>query len=244
MPRETGTIAGNDMTPEEVVDAALETKCDSISYTYTEPTIFMEYAVDTMKLARKKGLGGVFVSNGYTTARAFDEAGILPDANNVDLKAFTDGFYKKVCGARLEPVIETLKYLVKNGVWVEVTTLIIPGYNDKPEELQEAAGFIKRELGDFVPWHLSRFHPDYKLTNAPPTPAETLHKAYEIGKNVGLKYVYLGNVPHEDGENTRCPKCSQLLIKREGFRVVENKIKNGKCPACATKIEGVWGQAD
>jgi len=156
------------------------------------------------------------------------------------LKSFSDEFYKKVCGARLEPVLETLKYLVKKKVWVEVTTLVIPGHNDSPDELKQIAEFIAGELGDFVPWHVSRFHPDYKLTDAPPTPIETLDKAYEIGKEAGLKYVYSGNVPHEESENTSCPNCGELLIERHGYSVSENNLKEGRCPACTTKIEGNW----
>lgn len=234
-----GEIVGREMPPEEVVETAIQNRCSSISYTYTEPTIFMEYAVDTMKIARKRGLGNVFVSNGYTTAQAFDEAGILPDANNVDLKAFTEKFYREICGARLEPVLDTLKYLVKKKVWVEVTTLIIPGYNDSPKELKQIAEFIRGELGDFVPWHISRYHPDYKM-NAPGTPIETMRAAYDIGLHAGLKYVYAGNIPHEDSENTHCPNCSELLIERYGFNVARNKLADGKCPACTTKIEGVW----
>jgi pyruvate formate lyase activating enzyme len=199
----------------------------------------MEYAADTMKLARERGLGNVFVSNGYTTTQAFDEAGILPDANNVDLKAFTERFYREVCGARLEPVLETLKYLVKKNVWVEVTTLIIPGYNDSPKELKQIAEFIKNELGDFVPWHVSRYHPDYKL-RAPATPVEKLREAYDIGLQAGLKYVYSGNIPHEDSENTHCPNCGELLVERYGYNIARNKITGGKCPACTEKIDGVW----
>jgi len=234
-----GEIVGREMPPEEVVETTIQNKCASVSYTYTEPTIFMEYAADTMKLARERGLGNVFVSNGYTTTQAFDEAGILPDANNVDLKAFTERFYREVCGARLEPVLETLKYLVKKNVWVEVTTLIIPGYNDSPKELKQIAEFIKNELGDFVPWHVSRYHPDYKL-RAPATPVEKLREAYDIGLQAGLKYVYSGNIPHEDSENTQCPNCGELIVERYGYNIARNKITGGKCPACTEKIDGVW----
>jgi len=240
-PKEGGEIVGREMPPEEVVDAAAKANCASISYTYTEPTVFMEYAVDTLKLAKEKGIGSCFVSNGYTTTQAFDEAGVLPDADNVDLKAYSEKFYQEVCGARLEPVLETLKYLVKKKVWVEVTTLIIPGYNDSVGELRQIAEFISGELGDFVPWHVSRFHPDYKLKDAPATPLETLHEAYRIGKDVGLKFVYSGNTPHEESENTFCPDCGALVIERYGFSAIKNNLSDGKCPECTTKIEGIWG---
>ena len=238
--KEGGEIAGRNLPPEKVVEGALASGCASIAYTYTEPTVFMEYAVDCMKLARKEGLGGVFVSNGYTTIESYEEAEALPDAANIDLKAFTEKFYKEVCGAKLEPVLETLKYLVKKNVWIEVTTLIIPGYNDSKEELGQIASFIAGELGDFVPWHVSRFHPDFKLMDAPTTPVEKLREAVELGREAGLKFIYSGNIPHEESENTRCPKCGEVLIERLGYSIQKNNLREGACPKCVAPVDGVW----
>jgi pyruvate formate lyase activating enzyme len=239
-PKEGGLIEGEDIMPEEIVEAAVRTRCKSISYTYTEPTIFMEYALDTSKLAVQKGLKNVFVSNGYMTEDAIEAVSPYLHADNVDLKAFTDKFYRDVCGASLEPVLSTLKSLVRRKVWVEVTTLIIPTLNDDRNELKQIAQFIKGELGDFVPWHVSSFHPDYKLTSLPPTDALIIRDAVRIGKEEGLKYVYAGNVPHGDYENTYCPKCGKLLIERHGFKVSNIHITCGKCGFCNEGIEGVW----
>lgn len=231
-------IAGKDMLPEEIVESAIRTSCKSIAYTYTEPTIFFEYAEDTAMIAEKKGLGNVFVTNGFMTPECLDHAKWL-NAANVDLKSFNDEFYKKVCGARLEPVLKSLRGMVKRGIWVEITTLVVPTENDSPDELTQIAGFIKDELGDFVPWHVSRFHPDYKLGDLASTPIETIRKARDIGLEIGLKYVYAGNIPHENAENTYCPDCGTLLIERVGYNVVNNNIIRGKCSKCSAVIEGV-----
>jgi pyruvate formate lyase activating enzyme len=239
MPRVEGRIVGEEVTPDEVVHEALKDKCKSISYTYTEPTIYMEYALDTAVAAGEKHLLNVFVSNGYMSPDAIRLIGPHLDADNVDLKSFSDKFYREVCGAKLEPVLETLKTLVKQGVWVEVTTLIIPSLNDGKEELRQIAEFMRQELGSHVPWHVSAFHPDYRLKDLPPTQAKALEAAVEIGKEAGLKYVYAGNVPHGRYENTYCPGCGELLIERHGFTVASNMLKDGRC-ACGQKIEGVW----
>ncbi len=233
-----GDIVGAEMPPDRVVENALENRCESVSYTYTEPTIFFEYAHDTAKIAREHGLGNVFVSNGYMTPESVDAASKFVDADNVDLKSFSDRFYRERCGGSLEPVLETLRGLVKKGVWVEVTTLVIPKINDSGGELTQIAEFIKNELGDHVPWHISRFHPDYKLLDAKPTPLEAIHKAWRIGKDVGLKYVYPGNIPHEETENTNCFNCGEVLIERYGFNVIKKNIKDSKCPACGAKVDG------
>lgn len=231
-------IVGREMSPEEIAESATGTGCQSIAYTYTEPTIFFEYAQDTAKIARKRGLGNVFVTNGFMTPECLDHAKWL-DAANVDLKSFSDEFYRKVCGARLEPVLESLKGMVKRGIWVEVTTLIVPTKNDSEEELRQIAEFIKNELGTFVPWHVSRFHPDYKLTDLRATPIETIKRAREIGLETGLRYVYSGNVPHENAENTYCYNCDELLIERYGFNVARNNVEDSRCPSCKVKIDGV-----
>ena len=234
-----GLIVGETATAENEVAAAIKGKCKSIAYTYTEPTIFFEFAYETAKLASERGLKNVFVTNGYMTAEALDMIAPFLDAANVDLKAFTDGYYKKQCGARLAYVQDTLRQMKARGIFVEVTTLIVPGLNDDPQELAQLAAFIVDELGPDTPWHISRFHPTYKLTDRPPTPVETLKKAYAIGRKFGLKYVYTGNVPGEESEHTYCPGCDEKIIDRRGFRIANYHIMAGKCAFCQTVIDGV-----
>ena len=228
---------GDHLTPEDIVKNTISAKCKSIAYTYTEPTIFFEYAYDTAKLANKKGIYNVFVTNGFMTKSAIDEISPYLDAANVDLKSFNNNFYKKFCKARLEPVLENIAYMKKKGIWVEVTTLLIPGENDSKEELTQIAEFIAGVSKD-IPWHISRFHPQYQMTDTAPTPMEVLKKAYDIGKKAGLQYVYLGNVL--EGNDTACPKCGSILIERMLFNVKKIDIKNNKCIHCRTKISGVW----
>jgi len=235
-----GRIAGDFFTPQNVVAAALEGRCQTIAYTYTEPTIYFEFAYDTAKLAAEKGIRNVFVTNGYMTEEALQMIHPFLDAANVDLKAFTEEFYMKTCKARLVHVKETLKRMKSLGIFVEVTTLIIPGLNDDRRELENLAAFLVDALGAETPWHISRFHPTYKLTDHPPTPVETLIRARDIGIKAGLRYVYIGNVPGENGEKTFCYRCNGLLIDRWGFYVQDNRIKNGKCPDCGAAIDGVW----
>jgi pyruvate formate lyase activating enzyme len=223
---------------KEVVRQALLNDCQSISYTYTEPTIFFEYAYDTARLAKESGLRNNFVTNGFMTGEALETIKPYLDAANVDLKFFREESYQKICKARLQPVLESISKMRELGIWVEVTTLVIPGLNDSEEELRDIARFLASVDRD-IPWHLSRFHPDYEYTQAPPTPVATLRKAREIGKAEGLNYVYLGNVWGE-GEDTHCPNCGQLLISREGFWVKSNLIKDGHCPKCGYKIAGVF----
>jgi pyruvate formate lyase activating enzyme len=238
MPREAQRIVGFDLAPEEAVKRALGAGCSSISYTYTEPTIYFEYALDVAKLAREKGLLNVFVTNGYMTQEALAAFHPFLDAANVDLKAATDEFYRRICGARVEPVRESIRAMRRLGIWVEVTTLIIPGLNDDPEGLREIARFLL-SVGPEVPWHVSAFHPTYRLTDRPRTPVDTLRRAREIGLKEGLRFVYSGNVPGEEGENTSCPACGEGLIRRFGFRVLENRIRQGRCPECGTAVEGL-----
>ncbi len=235
-----GRILGEDATPEAVVEAALRHHCASISYTYTEPTVYFEFALDTARRAHARGLKNVFVTNGYMTRDALDKIHPYLDAANVDLKAFRDGFYKKQCGARLEPVKASLVHMKSLGIFVEVTTLLIPGLNDDPGQLKDLTAFLVDSLGPETPWHVSRFHPTYRLTDRPVTPIQSLTTARRIGQEAGLKYVYLGNVPGQDGEKTFCPTCKMLLIDRWGFRVERNVLDAGRCPQCQTVIEGVW----
>ncbi|GBC63312.1 AmmeMemoRadiSam system radical SAM enzyme [Desulfonema ishimotonii] len=239
MPSDYGNIMGKTVTPEAVVADALKENCRSIAYTYTEPTVYFEFAFETAKRAHEKGLKNVFVSNGYMTPEALKMIRPYLDGANIDLKAFTDEFYRKQCGARLEPVKATLKGMRAAGIFIEVTTLIIPGLNDDPEELTQLAGFIASELGTETPWHISRFHPTYKMTDRPVTPLETLMAASEIGKAAGLKYVYMGNVPGQGGENTICHQCGETVIERLGFQVRANRLKDGRCPDCGAEIHGI-----
>jgi pyruvate formate lyase activating enzyme len=233
-----GRIIGEELLPEKIVTEARSRGCRSIAYTYTEPTIFFEYAYDTAKLAYKEGIKNVFVTNGYTSSEAIREIAPFLDAANVDLKGFSEDFYHKVCGAKLQPVLDNIRLYRELGIWVEVTTLIIPGYSDDEEQLRGIAEFIK-SIGEDIPWNVTAFYPAYKLLDVPPTPVESLRKAREIGKKAGLRYVYEGNVPGEGGENTYCHKCGELLIKRYGYEILDNRLIDGKCPKCKTLIDGV-----
>jgi pyruvate formate lyase activating enzyme len=234
-----GAILGSSSSPEAVVAEALAQDCQSIAYTYTEPTVYFEFALETSRLAHARGLKNVFVTNGFMSREALEMAAPYLDAANVDLKAFSDEFYKTRCSAKLEPVKDTLRRMKALNIWVEVTTLIIPGLNDDPEELGSLAAFIAEDLGPETPWHISRFHPTYKLTDRPPTPVATLSMAHEIGKRAGLYYVYMGNVPGQGGESTYCHQCGALLIERLGFFVRDNAIQQDRCPQCRTKVHGI-----
>ncbi len=234
-----GMILGETTTPDEVVAQAKNTGCQSIAYTYTEPTIYFEMAYDTAKIAHADGLLNVFVTNGYMTDKAIDMIQPYLDAANVDLKAFQEKSYQRICGAKLAPVKETLKYLKAVGVWVEVTTLIVPEFNDDQVELTAIAEFIATELGPETPWHVSRFHPTYKMLDRAATPIETVLTARKIGLGAGLKYVYSGNIPGYGGEDTICPQCRQVVIGRQGFRITHNQVENGRCKHCLTPIDGL-----
>jgi len=239
LPKERGIIVGQDVSPEEIVSAAKLSNCESIAYTYSEPTIFFEYAYDIAKHAKKEGIKNVFVTNGYITPEALQEISPYLDAANIDLKSFSDDFYRKNCGARLKPVLDSIRLYKSLGIWIEITTLIIPTLNDSEEELRKIAEFIKNEVGEETPWHITQFHPTYKLIDLPRTPVTILRKAREIGLEAGLRYVYEGNVPGENGENTYCHNCGKLLIRRFGYSIQENKIKNSACTYCGTKIDGL-----
>jgi pyruvate formate lyase activating enzyme len=234
-----GEIIGQPRSPEDIVAAAIESQSASISYTYTEPTIFLEFAQDTARLARVRGLRNVFVSNGFMTEPSAKALAEVIDADNVDLKSFREDHYRKVCKARLQPVLDTIVRLKQLGVWVEVTTLVIPGLNDATEELTDIAQFIKGvDVG--MPWHVSAFYPTYKMLDRPRTPVATLLKAREIGLQAGLRYVYTGNIPGQGGESTSCYDCGELLIDRVGFLIRGYHLKDGKCPKCQAEIDGVW----
>ncbi|MFN3301772.1 MAG: AmmeMemoRadiSam system radical SAM enzyme [Patescibacteria group bacterium] len=237
MPRDTnGQILGEEISPKEIVNLAKKNNLLSISYTYTEPTIFLEFAFETMKLAKKEGLKNNWVTNGYMSKKTLELIGPYLDAANVDLKFFQNDLYQKVCGAKLQPVLDSLKWMKKNKIWVEVTTLVIPGYTEIGSQFEDIANFIKNELGSETPWHISRFYPAYKMIDVSPTPTEIIYRAYEIGKKIGLKYVYAGNLPGDSRENTYCPKCGELNIKRIGYDI-ERFDKNGKCRKCNENLD-------
>ncbi|MCD4742243.1 MAG: AmmeMemoRadiSam system radical SAM enzyme [Desulfobacteraceae bacterium] len=239
MPCDRGVINGADIFPKDIVSQALRAECDSIAYTYTEPTIYFELALETAKIAHQKNLLNIFVTNGFMSGIVIEEIAPYLDAANVDLKAFNDKFYQKYCKARLEPVKENLKLMKSLGIIVEVTTLLIPGLNDSPKELEQLACFIKEDLGQETPWHISRFHPCYQMNDYPATPTETLETAYKIGKGAGLYHVYAGNAPHLGLEDTYCHSCGTLLVKRAGYNTDSN-IKEGKCPNCTTPVYGIY----
>lgn len=227
-------------TPDKIVSAAKLSGCKSIAYTYTEPTNFYEYMIDTAKIAKSKGILNVNHTNGYINQEPLKELCKYLDAANIDLKGFNNSFYNKICEANLSPVLETIKTLKKSGVWVEITNLIIPGYNDDITTITNMCEWIRHNVGIDTPVHFSRFYPTYKMTGVPPTPVGTLEKAREIAIKAGLHYPYIGNVPGHPGDNTYCPNCKKMLVKRSGYNILENAIKNGRCKYCGTKIGGVW----
>ena len=229
-----------DLPPERLVQLALHYHTESIAYTYNEPTIFAEYAMDTAELAQRHNIRNVMVTNGYITPETIPEVYRHIDGANVDLKAFTDQFYQKLTLSRLEPVLETLKILKKLGVWVEVTNLMIPTYNDDPQEVKQMSEWILENLGEFTPVHFTAFHPDYKLTHVPPTTPSTLFKARKIAMEVGLKYVYVGNILDEESSSTYCHQCGALLVRRNWYRISIENLHQGRCTVCGAEIPGVF----
>jgi len=232
-------VSGKETTPEEIVQAAIKNNCKSISYTYNEPTIFYEYVLEIAKLARKKGIKNIMVTNGYINKEPLQELYPLIDAANIDLKSLDEDFYKKICKVRLKPVLEAIKE-IKKTTWIELTNLIIPGYNDKKQQIEKLVEWIKENVGIKTPLHFSAFYPTYKLLDAERTPPETLLKAKEIALKQGLKYIYLGNTQLPDSGNTYCPRCNKLLIERGQFQVNKNNIRKNSCPFCDEKIDGIF----
>ncbi len=228
------------LSPEQIVDLAENYETPSIAFTYTEPTIFYEYMLDTAKLAKRRGIKTVMHTCGYINPKPLKELLEYMDAANVDLKGFSEEFYEEMCFGRLEPVLETIKTVKKEGVWLEITNLIIPGKNDDPEMIRKMCVWIRENVGPDVPLYFSAFHPNYKLRGIPPTPIKTLEMASKIAKEEGLNYAYIGNVYGHAGEHTYCPKCGKIVIKRLGFTVQENNLINGRCKFCREKIPGVW----
>lgn len=233
-------IEEEEITPKEIVELALEKKAAGIAYTYNEPAIFIEFAYDAAKLARKKGLKNVFVSNGFESEESFEYIKPYLDAINIDLKSFSNKFYTQICKAKIEPVKANIKKYFQAGISTEVTTLLIPQYNDSDEELRQTAQFLAGISKD-IPWHISAFHPDYQMLNVPVTRREDLLRAYKIGKQAGLRYVYLGNIDDPEHSATNCPKCQTVLIDRTDYLgVIKTLDKSGRCNQCGEKIYGVW----
>ena len=234
-----GEISGHERSAESVVKDAVRQNCSNVCYTYVEPTIFYEFAYDCSILAHQRQVKNVFVSNGYMSPEVSRHLATVLDGINIDIKGFTDDFYKKVCKARLQPVLDNVQLIHELGVWVEVTTLVIPGLNDSKEELHDIAKFIKG-VSPSIPWHVTAFYPTFKMLDREPTPAATLHRAREIGLEEGLRFVYEGNIPGEGGENSYCPACGEELISRFGFSIRSNSLSKGHCGKCGEPIEGVW----
>jgi pyruvate formate lyase activating enzyme len=239
MPRDEGRIEGRDLPPEKLVEAAVASGTRILAYTYTEPAVYFDYALDTATLAARRGLLNTFVTNGYFSEESVRAAAPVLHAANVDLKSFRDETYRRVCGASLQPVLDAIRLMRSLGVWVEVTTLLIPGLNDSEAELRDIAGFI-RSVDPAIPWHVSRFFPQYRMTDRPPTPAESVRRALEIGLQEGLRYRYAGNLPGDEGELTFCWSCNAILVERTGFLVTANRIREGRCPNCGAAVDGVW----
>jgi len=229
---------GVEAAPEKIVTSALEAGCRSIAYTYVEPTIFFEYVHEIASLAHKNGLFNLFKTNGFMSREMLEICQPYLNAANVDLKAFRDQSYRQF-GGRLQPVLDSLKFMKSLGIWLEITTVIIPGVNDEPEEIEDIAGFISQELGVDTPWHITRFFPAYKMEIVPPTPLEILYQAREIGLGKGLRYIYFGNLLGQGNQDTLCPSCGKVLIQRRGVELVENQMQCHQCLACGTVISGI-----
>jgi pyruvate formate lyase activating enzyme len=238
-----GFFVGREITPEELVHEALRTKSATIAYTYTEPTIFFELSYDTARLATNRGLKNIFVTNGYLTPEALGTISPYLHAANVDLKGFDDRRYRRICGAKLEPVLETIRLMRELGIWIEVTTLVVPGFNDSEGELRQIARFLKG-IGEEIPWHLSAFYPAYKMHQATPTDPGSLERAWQIGKEEGLRYVYCGNLPGNLHESTECYQCGKPIVERWGFNVGSISIQRGFCLHCQARIDGVWNETE
>ncbi|HEY5132097.1 MAG TPA: AmmeMemoRadiSam system radical SAM enzyme [Candidatus Krumholzibacteriaceae bacterium] len=226
--------------PAEIVDQAVSLRAPTVAYTYAEPIIFIEYMEDIAKLARAKRLRNVVVSNGYIRKEPLLDLCRLVDAIKIDLKAFEDPYYRNICGATLRPVLDTILTIHSQNVWIELVYLVVPTLNDGEAKIREMARWIVASLGPDVPLHFSRFFPQYRLENLPPTPVSTLDMAYETCREAGLHYVYVGNVPGHKGESTYCPNCSRKIVARGGYRLESLDVKNGKCRFCGQKIPGIW----
>lgn len=231
-------IPSLDLPPEKIIEQAEKNNCTSIAYTYTEPNTFYEYVLDTAKLAKKKGIKNIMVTNAFLNPSPIKELYCYIDGVNIDFKGFTEKYYKEICDGRLQQVLDSIKLIKKTGTWIELTNLVVPTLNDNLKKIKEMCKWILNNVGKDTPLHFSRFFPDYMLRGLPPTSLSTLNKAYETAKKTGLNHVYIGNIITEK-ESTYCPRCGTMLIKRFGFQILENKLKKGKCP-CGEKIAGIW----
>ena len=231
------------VSPKQIAEISEKNKCKSVAYTYTDPAVFYEYALDSSIEVKKRGIKNIIVTAGYFNQKPLKELCKHIDAANIDLKAFSDKFYRDVCSATLKPVLDSLVTVKSAGVHLEVTNLLLPTMNDSDKEIRALCKWIKENLGAEVPLHFSRFFPQYRMKNLPPTSIETLKRARGIAKDIGMQYVYIGNVIGKNWENTFCPKCKKELIQRHGYTIEKNVIKNGKCPYCGYKIYGVWKHA-
>lgn len=227
---------GKEILPAAIVSEAIKQDCLSIAYTYNEPTVFLEYAFETMKIAREAGLKNVWVSNGYMSQETLNIITPYLDAINIDLKSFRQDFYERLCGASLNLILENLKKIKTTKIWLEITTLLIPGQNDTPSELKDIANFIERQLGKETPWHISAFSPAFKMMDHQLTQASEIEKAVLLGKQMGLKYVYAGNIRTAKSQNTYCPKCQELIIERSGS-IIRSFDQKSQCPRCKTQID-------
>lgn len=237
-----GEVLGKYVSPQELVAMAKERNIPSIAFTYNEPVIYFEYAYDVMKLAKEAGIKTVFVTSGYESKKSIELSTGLLDAMNIDIKSFNDEFYKELCGARLKPVLECVENAIKNKIWVEITTLLIPGRNDSDKEIEDICRFVK-SMEIETPIHFSAFHGDYKMRDVSPTPHETLNRAYDIAKSLNLRHVYVGNVFDDERQNTYCAACGELLIERSGYlgeKVVNHLNDNDRCPRCKYRLKGVF----
>lgn len=237
--RQLTTLPGRPVPAAGVVERALQAGCRSIAFTYTEPTVWFEYTLETARLAIEAGLHTIYVTNGYITPEALDLLAPVLHAANIDLKGFSDAFYRRVCGARLTEVLDAIRDYRRRGIWIELTTLVIPGENDDAEQLNSIARFIAEEVGPDTPWHISRFFPCHRMTDHPPTPVSSLERALEAGERHGLRYLYLGNISHGH-EQTRCPSCGNVVVSRSGYTVTGVTMRDGACGSCGTPIAGIW----
>ncbi len=229
-----------ELFPRQVVEQAAKSGCRSIAYTYSEPIAFYEYTFDTARLARARGIKNLLISNGYINEQPLRDLAKYLDAANINLKSFSDDIYARLNGGSLQPVLNTLKILKEEGVWLEITNLVVPTWTDKPDMIAEMCGWLMKNGFADAPLHFSRFHPLYKLTGLPYTPLSFLEKARDIALKAGIKYVYIGNVSGTPAENTYCPKCKKIVIERRGFSILQNNLKNGACKFCSTSIAGIW----
>jgi pyruvate formate lyase activating enzyme len=236
----SGRMPGRYLPPDEVVNNAVSRGCRSIAYTYTEPTVWFEYALETAQKASEKGLCNIFVTNGYISSEALGMISPVLHAANIDLKGFTNQFYSKVCGALLNEVLDCIRDYKKRGIWIELTTLIIPGHNDTREQLEGMARFIADELGADTPWHVSRFFPQHLMSDLMPTPVASLERAVEAGEKAGLRFIYEGNVSN-GREQTICPYCGAVVVGRSGYTVTQLNLKDGSCGTCGKSMPGIWG---